>query len=124
MSAPSREPCTPSQPASPRLSERIRVSYQEQRRPYLRTSPARSFAERLSDVMGLDLRSVGLLRIGIAICLLIDLAGCAPDLQAHYTDAGLFPRDAAIETADAWHISLHFANGQLVFQAILFAVAA
>ena len=63
------------------------------------------------------------LRIGIALCLLIDIGGRAADLEAHYTDAGLFPRDAAIETADAWHISLHFANGQYVFQAILFATA-
>jgi hypothetical protein len=81
-------------------------------------------ASRFSDVVGLDLRSVALLRIGIAVCLLIDLAGRAADLQAHYTDAGVFPRDAAIETADAWHISFHLANGQFIFQAILFAMAA
>jgi len=78
----------------------------------------------VSEVAGLDLRSVGLLRIGIAVCLLIDLAGRATDLEAHYTDLGIFPRDVAIETADAWHISLHFANGQYAFQAILFAMAA
>jgi hypothetical protein len=78
----------------------------------------------LSDVFGLDLRSMGLLRIGIAVCLLIDLGGRTGDLVAHYTDAGLFPRDAAIETSDAWHISLHLANGQYAFQAILFAIAA
>jgi hypothetical protein len=79
---------------------------------------------RFSDVIGLDPRSIGLLRIGIAVCLLIDLGGRAADLEAHYTDAGLLPRDAAIETADAWHISLHFANGQYAYQAILFAMAA
>jgi hypothetical protein len=56
--------------------------------------------------------------------LLIDLAGRTGDLVAHYTDAGLFPRDAAIETSDAWHISLHLANGQYAFQVILFAIAA
>jgi hypothetical protein len=100
------------------------VSFPAPKRPSIRPGKVRSLADRVSEVVGLDLRSVGLLRIGIAVCLLIDLAGRAPDLVAHYTDAGLFPRDAAIETADAWHISLHFANGQYVFQAILFAVAA
>jgi hypothetical protein len=106
------------------VDERIRVSFPGQKRTSTGANKARSFAERMSEVLGLDLRSIGFLRIGIAVCLLFDLAGRAPDLEAHYTDIGLFPRDAAIETADAWHISLHFANGQYVFQAILFAVAA
>jgi hypothetical protein len=105
------------------VDERIRVSFPARKTPSIRPKQARSLASRVSDVVGLDLRSIGLLRIGIAVCLLIDLAGRATDLEAHYTDAGLFPRDAAIETADAWHISLHFANGQYTFQAILFALA-
>jgi hypothetical protein len=124
MSAPSRESGAPSDPPHPRVEERIRVSFPARKTPTIRPNRARSIASRLSDVMGLDLRSVALLRIGIAVCLLIDLAGRASDLEAHYTDAGLFPRNAAIETADAWHISLHFANGQSIFQAILFAMAA
>lgn len=124
MSAPSRESGAPSNPVSPRVDERIRVSFPASKKPSIRPNRARTFASRVSDVAGLDLRSIGLLRIGIAVCLLIDLAGRVPDLEAHYTDAGLFPRDAAIETADAWHISLHFANGQYVFQAILFSLAA
>jgi hypothetical protein len=105
------------------VDERIRVSFPEPKRASIRANRARSFAYRVSEVVGLDLRSIGLLRIGIAVCLLLDLAGRVPDLEAHYTDAGVFPRDAAIETADAWHISLHFANGQYVFQAVLFALA-
>ena len=125
MSAPSREAGAPSHPAPPRQDERIRVSFPAPKTPSIRAHRgAHHLGSRLSDVFGLDLRSIGLLRIGIALCLLIDIGGRAADLEAHYTDAGLFPRDAAIETADAWHISLHFANGQYVFQAILFALAA
>jgi hypothetical protein len=124
MSAPSREAGATSSPAPPRQEERIRVSFPSRNTPSIRPGRGRSLASRLSDVAGLDLRSIALLRIGIALCLLIDLAGRAGDLTAHYTDQGLLPRDAAIETADAWHISLHLANGQYPFQAILFAVAA
>jgi hypothetical protein len=123
MSAPSREPSAPTDPAPSRADERIRVSFPVRKTPSIRANHPRSLGSRLSDVAGLDLRSIGLLRIGIAVCLLIDLAGRAPDLEAHYTDVGLFPRDVAIQTADAWHISLHFANGQYIFQAILFALA-
>ena len=124
MSAPSRDPVASTNPAPSRVDEHIRVGFAAQKRAAIPANKGRSLRERVSEVVGLDLRSVGLLRIGIAVCLLIDLVGRAMDLEAHYTDAGLFPRDAAIETADAWHISLHFANGQYVFQAILFALAA
>ena len=124
MSAPSRDSGAPSEPVPPRVDERIRVSFPARKTPSIRPNKARTLASRLPDVVGLDLRSIALLRMGIAACLLIDLAGRATDLEAHYTDAGLFPRDAAIETADAWHICFHFANGQYVFQAILFALAA
>ncbi|HMJ55016.1 MAG TPA: HTTM domain-containing protein [Polyangiaceae bacterium] len=124
MSAPSRESGAPSDPAPPRADERIRVSFPARKTPAIRASRGWTAGKRLSDVVGLDLRSIGLLRIGIAACLLIDLAGRATDLEAHYTDAGVFPRAPAIETADAWHISLHLANGQSTFQAILFAMAA
>lgn len=102
----------------------MRVSFPVRKASTIRDKEGRPWTSRLSDVLGLDLRSIGLLRIGIALCLLIDLAGRTGDLVAHYTDAGLFPRDAAIETSDAWHISLHLANGQYAFQAILFAIAA
>jgi hypothetical protein len=124
MSPPSRDASATSHPAPPPQDERIRVSFPVRKTPSTRPARARSWPRRLSEVFGLDLRSIGLLRIGIATCLLVDLAGRTGDLVAHYTDAGLFPRDAAIETSDAWHISLHLANGQYVFQAILFAIAA
>jgi hypothetical protein len=122
--SPPREAGATSQPAPPDQDDRIRVSFPAPKTPSIRTNRSRSLGRRLSDVFGLDLRSIGLLRIGIALCLLIDIGGRTADLEAHYTDAGTFPRDAAIETADAWHISLHFANGQYAFQAILFALAA
>lgn len=124
MSPLSRDASATSTSVPPQEDERIRVSFPARKAPSTRPARTRSWASRLADVFGLDLRSIGLLRIGIAICLLVDLAGRTGDLVAHYTDAGLFPRDAAIETSDAWHVSLHLANGQYAFQAILFAIAA
>jgi hypothetical protein len=100
------------------------VSFPARKPLSVRPSGKWSIRSRLSDIAGLDLRSIALLRIGIATCLLIDLGGRLGDLEAHYTDAGLFPRDATIETMDAWHVSLHLANGQSIFQAILFGMAA
>jgi hypothetical protein len=43
-------------------------------------------------VFGLDLRSLALFRIGLALILLFDLYYRALDLRAFYTDWGLYPR--------------------------------
>jgi hypothetical protein len=75
-------------------------------------------------LFGLDLRSLGLFRILLALVLLIDLARRATDLRAHYTDEGVLPRDAAIQYAlRPAQVSLHLMNGSLGGQAILFALA-
>lgn len=47
---------------------------------------------RLREVVALDLRSLALLRVGVAIVLLVDLAVRAGDLRAHYTDFGILPQ--------------------------------
>lgn len=44
----------------------------------------------------IDARSLAALRVALGLLLLIDLAGRAPDLAAHYTDQGVFPRAALI----------------------------
>ena len=48
-----------------------------------------------SEAFGADLRSLALMRIGAATLLLVDLAMRAGDLIAHYTDAGVLPRERA-----------------------------
>jgi hypothetical protein len=56
--------------------------------------------------------------------LLVDLAGRAADLQAHYTDAGVLPRGAfrLHDWGFAW--SLHMLGGTARFEGILFGLAA
>ena len=46
----------------------------------------------LSDVFGIDTRSLAVFRIGLALTILLDLVLRAQDLGAHYTDAGVLPR--------------------------------
>lgn len=79
-----------------------------------------------SRVFAIDLRSLALFRVAIACVLLSDLAVRAGDLVAHYTDDGVLPRSALIDSDLLWHpanLSLHLVNGSAVFQAVLFVVA-
>ena len=45
-----------------------------------------------ASVFRLDVRSLAVFRIGLALTILLDLAIRAQDLGAHYTDAGVVPR--------------------------------
>ncbi len=76
-------------------------------------------------IFGVDIRSLAVLRIGLALLLLADLAVRATDLQAHYTDAGVLPRELLVgryQHTCVW--SIHLLTGSLAGQAGLFTVAA
>jgi hypothetical protein len=78
-------------------------------------------------LFGVDLRSLALLRIGVALYLLHDLWDRAPDIQAFYTDHGAFPREALylLEKHDAWpYPSLHAFSGEFGWVVFLFALQA
>ena len=82
----------------------------------------RSFIDR---TYGLDLRSLALFRVTLALVLLGDLYMRSWDLRAFYTDFGVLPRSALIERfSDRWIISLHLMSGQWQVQALLFVIAA
>ncbi len=79
---------------------------------------------KLKEIFGADLRSLALLRIAVGLLLLIDLVQRSSDLAAHYTDFGVLPRAAAMETAySRWLLSIHFINGTWEIQAVLFFLA-
>ena len=72
----------------------------------------------------LDVRSLALLRIGLALTLLADLFTRIGDLTAHYTDAGVLPRivlNDGILKAGYW--SIHALSGQPIVQGLLFLLA-
>lgn len=96
----------------------IRASAMNTTRPrgMLRIAPLR-------EVFGIDLRTLALFRVLLGIYLLLDLGLRARDLAAHYTDAGILPRDVAIAHLSPSSFSLHLANGSFAFQAALFLLA-
>lgn len=76
-------------------------------------------------LFSLDPRALGLLRIGTAAVLLVDLASRARDLGAHYSDAGVLPREAMVRFADhPWHWSVHLMSGNETLVAALFVLQA
>lgn len=75
-------------------------------------------------VFSLDLRSIALFRILLALLLLSDLALRSFDLSAFYTDAGVLPRHQWLNITHRWHWSIHAASGELWWQVLLFMLAA
>ncbi len=81
-------------------------------------------ATKLSQLFGIDLRSLALFRIGTGILIIADLIDRSRDLSAHYTDFGLLPRHALLEKfANVWDWSLYNWSGTFQLEALLFVVA-
>jgi Vitamin K-dependent gamma-carboxylase len=79
---------------------------------------------KVQELLGADLRSLAALRICVGIILLLDLCQRATDLEAHYSDFGLMPRELAIQNLSSrWFWSFHFLSGTWQAQAILFIAA-
>lgn len=75
-------------------------------------------------IFGLDLRSLAVYRIGLALIIICDLIVRATDLTAFYTDFGLLPRAPLVgQFLDKWFFSIHLMNGEIFFQSVLFLVA-
>ncbi len=75
-------------------------------------------------VWGLDLRSLAVFRIGLALVILIDLTIRFGDLTAHYTDGGVLPLRLWQQVAQPGYWSLHSLSGLALFQGLLFGLAA
>jgi len=78
----------------------------------------------LRSAYSLDLRSLALFRIGLALVLIGDLISRAFDLTVFYTDWGILPRAALLDKfAVVERFSLHLISGTFLFQAALFLLA-
>lgn len=78
----------------------------------------------LDRVFGIDLRSLALFRVALAVILLLDLGSRARYLTAHYTDAGVVPRGALyafLLQPTQW--SFHVLSGSAAWQILLFLLA-
>lgn len=75
----------------------------------------------------IDLRSLALFRIVLALCVLGDLCGRASDLTAHYTDSGILRRADLFllnHLPPDWPFAFGVAGGTWWSQAVLFLLAA
>lgn len=88
-------------------------------------------AEKTTEILGIDLRSLAAFRIGVAGTLLLDLWYRGQEITAYFTDAGVLPRVGRIEALEAgdqfgfrhmW--SLHLMSGEYWAQLGLMLVAA
>lgn len=83
-----------------------------------------AWRSRLALLGGVDLRSLAVVRMGLAVLLLVDLASRAGDLSAHYSDAGVLPRSTLFESEGIGaYLSLHSLSGSVLWQAALFVLA-
>ncbi len=78
--------------------------------------------KRFAALFTIDLRSLALFRMGLALCILADVCTRCGDLLAHYTDRGIYPRaihfQLAEDASSLW--SIHTTNGTTLFIALLF----
>ena len=86
--------------------------------------PITGLASHLRGAYSLDLRSLALFRVGLALVLIGDLIARACDLTVFYTDWGILPRAALLDNFSLpERFSIHLMSGQFVFQAALFVIA-
>ena len=87
--------------------------------------PANPIAS-IRNLFSIDARALGLLRIGLAGLVLLDLLSRVPHLRAHYTEFGVLPLWSTkyILSYQKLSWSLHWASDLWQWQAFLFAVAA
>lgn len=78
---------------------------------------------KAQELFGIDLRSLAIFRISIALIIIVDLITRATDLESHYTDRGVLPIDTVMEHSPKWRVSVHLLNGSIEFQAALFIIA-
>ena len=79
---------------------------------------------KFKELFGIDLRSLALFRVCLALLLIIDLLQRIPNLKLFYSDDGIIPRTTIInEYSNPFNISIHLSNGTVCFQFILILIA-
>jgi hypothetical protein len=79
----------------------------------------------LSQIFGIDLRSLALFRVALGLCVLADIVARLDDLSVFLTDNGVVPRIAVLELWDPAVInSLHMVSGSYLYQLALLLIAA
>jgi len=75
--------------------------------------------------LGLDLRALALLRIGLSVIILLDLGNRSTDLEAHYANMGMLPPAAPLDRLwTPYQFSLRTTSELWQVQAVLFGLVA
>ena len=74
----------------------------------------------MDKILGFDLRSLAIFRLGIATIVIFDLWIRWGDLKAHYTDTGVVPRSLL---TSSWYWSLNAISGNFWLQWLMFLLA-
>ena len=78
---------------------------------------------KIRDIFALDLRSLAIFRIGLALVIIADLIVRFGNIEAHYSDAGVLTRNVLIQQfLKPWYWSVHLLSGQVFVQQILFLI--
>ncbi|MEE3329836.1 MAG: HTTM domain-containing protein [Myxococcota bacterium] len=83
--------------------------------------PNRSL-DRLRELFAIDIRSLAVVRMGLATMIVVDLLDRGRHIAEFYTDAGIAPR-SLIDKIDPVALSYHMLGSSYGFEAALFAAA-
>lgn len=81
----------------------------------------------MAHLLGVDLRGLAFLRVGLALCVLFDLTQRSADLYAHYSDYGVISRAELLRAfgwLHEWPLCVHLASGAVEAQAAIFLLHA
>ncbi len=88
-------------------------------------STRQKIASAMNKWIGLDMRSLALFRVGLALVMLMDLYNRSHDVEAHYSDSGVLPRDEQLDKfMGRWILTFHLMTGQTEYVGALFALQA
>lgn len=83
-----------------------------------------SCKSKLKELFSLDIRSLALFRMGLALVVLWDLFVRTQDLTAFYTDDGVLPRSLLINILNDWNYTINLMSGLWQIQLVLVLVTA
>lgn len=99
------------------------VSTQKEDLPHSNDSWKTKLLHVVKSLGTVDLRSLAMLRIGIALVLLLDLCIRLGDLEAHYTNLGVLPLTALFEYAwHPYHFSIYTGASSFPWMMFLFGL--
>ncbi|NES72609.1 MAG: hypothetical protein F6K24_49165, partial [Okeania sp. SIO2D1] len=81
-----------------------------------------NFSATLEKLFGLDLRSLALFRVGLALVIIVDLIIRAGDLRSLYSDAGVMPRTLLKEITNPFYWSINSISGEPFVQGLIFLI--